>query len=150
MTPTQASPSVAPWQGLYGVLALLAAEVFLAVPLHRVLVSFDCWLNWGEAICTPLFASKVSLYTLVPCFVLLSMLLSPERRALTGDAALRRAPPAMQALASVAQSGPACCWAGWPPVWRVLPRWQARWVSCSGLSPAVTAIQPSSWPIWAG
>ncbi|WP_265332507.1 exosortase E/protease, VPEID-CTERM system [Stagnihabitans tardus] len=73
-------------------MTLLAAEVFLAVPLHKLFVSFDCWQNWGAAICGPLFASKVSIYTLVPCFVLLAMLLSPERKALTQDAALRPLP----------------------------------------------------------
>ena len=73
-------------------MAFLAAEVFLVVPLQRGIITFDCWQNWGDAICGSLQGFKVSLYTLVPCFVLLAMLLSPERRALTQDAALRRGP----------------------------------------------------------
>ena len=94
-TPAKPAEPAALWRGLYGVMTLLVAEVFLIVPLHRLFVSFDCWQNWGEAICGPLFASKVSIYTLVPCFVLLAMLLSPERKALTQDAALRPLPLAM-------------------------------------------------------
>ena len=83
------------WQGLYGVLAPLVAEVFLTIPLMRALVTFDCWQNWGAEICVPLFSSKISLYTLLPCFFFMAMVLSPERRALTGDAALRRVPLAL-------------------------------------------------------
>lgn len=91
-TTAKPAEAAALWRGIHGVMALLAAEVFLTVPLQRGLVSFDCWQNWGSAICGPLFASKVSVYTILPCFVFLAMLLSPERRALTEDAGLRKGP----------------------------------------------------------
>lgn len=79
-------------RGFYGVIALLVAEIFLIVPIYRALLAFDCWQNWGAGICGPLFSAKASLYTILPVFVFVAMLLSNERKALTRDAAIRRRP----------------------------------------------------------
>ena len=89
------------WSGIYGVMALLMAEVLLTVPIYKFVVKFDCWTNWSPGICAGFTTSMVSVYTSLPVLALLAMLLAPERRALTQAAALRRVPLAVN-LAGVA------------------------------------------------
>ena len=79
-TGTDPAPS---WSGIYGVMALLVAEVLLTVPLYKFIVKFDCWNNWSPSICARFTTSMVSVYTSLPILALLAMLLSEERRALT-------------------------------------------------------------------
>jgi len=81
-----------PWGGMYGVLALLLAEVVLTAPIYQLLVTFDCWANWPRALCTGFNMAMIGVYIALAGLGLLAMLLAPERRALLQDAGLRTRP----------------------------------------------------------